>query len=257
MNVNLWQKNENHRDDGDITIGTCVVILDPEPITDYLAMDMPLLVSPGSCLVMKWKRPYTLSIDPGIPNGITKGFVLRHCKIEVTKTTALSSQCSGMFCDKQNVIEAIKSRRGCGCYSMVGRTCDIVFSHNITICTQDGSHHDSIHAKGFTSYKFDLQFMANPLPSSHSRNNYDNTERMFELEDVIQETVRRYNMKEGYSVIGWYKRGEIIDQSNKDEEVSVRNSDVNYHVVGITPETSPAQSLVDPETLFDPLHLPV
>ena len=43
------------------------------------------------------------------------------------------------------------------------------------------------------------------------------------------------NQKGGFTVIGWYKRGEINDMSNDDSNNEVESSEIGYHIVCIYP----------------------
>ena len=43
------------------------------------------------------------------------------------------------------------------------------------------------------------------------------------------------NSSDGYTIIGWYKRGNINDQSNNnDSDDRVESGDIGYHLVSIS-----------------------
>ena len=43
------------------------------------------------------------------------------------------------------------------------------------------------------------------------------------------------NENGGFTVIGWYKCGEINDISNEESQNEVESSDIGYHIVSIVP----------------------
>ena len=69
-------------------------------------------------------------------------------------------------------------------------------------------------------------------------NSFEKITTLSTLEDIIDNAVDIINDNGGFTVIGWYKRGEINDQSNKDnfdgtERVEV--GEIGYHVVHMYP----------------------
>lgn len=63
----------------------------------------------------------------------------------------------------------------------------------------------------------------------------DYTDAYFKLEKCIQAIIEFINLNGGFTVIGWYKRGEINDVSNEDSQNEVESSEVGYHIVHIQP----------------------
>ena len=55
------------------------------------------------------------------------------------------------------------------------------------------------------------------------------------MQDCIEDVVEYVNSNRGFTVVGWYKRGEINDISNDDSQNEVESSEIGYHVVSITP----------------------
>ena len=55
----------------------------------------------------------------------------------------------------------------------------------------------------------------------------------YRLRDTIDKVVEYINSKGRFPVVGWYKRGEINDQSNDDSQNEVESSEIGVHVVSI------------------------
>jgi len=64
---------------------------------------------------------------------------------------------------------------------------------------------------------------------------FDNTEYLDELYDSIDNVTEYINNNGGFTVIGWYKRGEINDQSNLEAGEKISPSTVVHHFVSILP----------------------
>ena len=94
-----------------------------------------------------------------------------------------------------------------------------------------------MNIENFTSLKFSKLFLDHDLPLSLTCNRLDNTEESFNLEDSIDSVLQYINETGGFTVVGWYKRGEIVDVSkeSKNQEDRVVASEITYHLVAIKP----------------------
>ena len=52
---------------------------------------------------------------------------------------------------------------------------------------------------------------------------------------ICNKTILFEHRNSGFTVIGWYKRGEISDVSNKENENDVDAGDIGYHIVSLYP----------------------
>ena len=55
------------------------------------------------------------------------------------------------------------------------------------------------------------------------------------MQNCIDDVIDYINDNGGFTVSGWYKRGEINDISNEESQNQVESSDIGYHVVSIYP----------------------
>ena len=96
------------------------------------------------------------------------------------------------------------------------------------------SLYKDLQVDDFSSMKFSLLYLTEYFPQSTRRISYDNTDNEADLYDSIDSILKYYNEHEGFTVTGWYKRGEVDDVvTDKTEKVS--NSDVAYHVTSVYP----------------------
>ena len=56
QNKKLWNKNVNHRDNSEISIGSIIRLLCPMPIEAYMRCDVPLVISHQPAILMKTPR---------------------------------------------------------------------------------------------------------------------------------------------------------------------------------------------------------
>ena len=94
-----------------------------------------------------------------------------------------------------------------------------------------------MNIENFTSLKFSKLFLDHDLPLSLTCNRLDNTEESFNLEDSIDSVLQYINETGGFTVVGWYKRGDIVDVSkeSKNQEDRVIASEITYQLVVIKP----------------------
>ena len=59
----------------------------------------------------------------------TRAFLINNERVESLSLDIHESKCSGLFCDKQRVIELSRTNKACGCYSMSNIIGNIVLFH--------------------------------------------------------------------------------------------------------------------------------
>ena len=131
-NDNLWKRNPMLRDNGVVTIGTYICVINPLPITSTWCNEIPMLECRGSAFVMK--SPLSVmevGIDRSITANCTQAFVMNNVNIEIMSTDIHDSKCSGLFCDRQRSMDIDRGTRSCGCYGMNSRVGCIVLVHSV------------------------------------------------------------------------------------------------------------------------------
>lgn len=233
IGVNLWSKVASVRDNGTIGIGTMLVLYSPRPITKLLANETPIIETNSSLQVDTKRRLLEqIVIDFSVPEQTTRGFILNNAKLEIKMIEVVKTNCSGYFCDKQRSIEILKTDKKCGCYTMRGMGSNLAIVHVVKIVHE--ALYEDLQVDDFSSMKFSLLYLSEYFPKSTRRISYDVTNNEEELYDAIDQIVAFYNEHGGFTVAGWYKRGEIDDfVTDKTEKVS--NSDVAYHVTSVYP----------------------
>jgi hypothetical protein len=241
-NRDLWMRNPTLRDDGAITIGTVIRIISPEPITRLMADDIPMLETRLPVIVMKRPRElFQVPIDTGIASNSSRAFVYRNCQVTVKSSTVEETKCAGLFCDKQRIREVLKSKNGCGCYSMQSRRSNLVITHNLVVTNEDLGFDE--YFQNYSSSKFSSLYQNKPFSSSVRKSQMQMTTQYFAMMTNIDTCIEYINDNGGFTVVGWYKRGKINDQSmdNDSNQINNRNDDqvdngeISYHLCVVTP----------------------
>ncbi len=233
LNDKLWARDSMLRDDGDVTIGTYIALLNPCPITSTWCNEIPIVEGRGGCIVMK--PPTTvmeINIDTSILGNYTHTFVKSHVDIKVVSVSVHNSKCGGLFCDRQRCVKIDRGTRACGCYSMNTRISSIVLVHHIQVIYLGKV---LFEMEDFSSLSFSKLYMKTSLSPTVKFNCLDYTPAYYKLQDCIDNVLEYVNTNGGFTVIGWYKRGEINDISIDDSQNVVESETNWYHVVSMYP----------------------
>ena len=233
MNDNLWARYPLLHDNGVLTIGTYIGVINPMPINQWFCNEIPIIECRGGCFVMKPPGSVTsINIDMGVVKNTTRAFVLNNVNVDLSSMDVHTTKCSGLFCDRQRAVEVGRGNRACGCYSMQTRIGNIVLVHQVNVSKGDK---DIVTMDDFSSLQFSSLYLKDDFTSTIRFNLLDYTTSYFTLQKDADDVVEYINTNGGFTVIGWYKRGEINDVSNDDSQNEVESSEIGYHIVYIFP----------------------
>ena len=192
-------------------------------------------------------------IDYKIQGGQSKSFCMNECIIHSLSISAEESGCAGLFCDKQSVLEVRKYNQGCCCYLYDSRRTNVIIDHNLEIRNWSFEEEKGkIKIENFSSVQFSLLYQTTVFSSQIRQSALELTDSYFELEDCIDNVLDFINDNGGFTIIGWYKHGNISDQTilhqknnndttkqNNNNDISsseqIDNSTITYHPCVIKP----------------------
>ena len=88
----------------------------------------------------------------------------------------------------------------------------------------------------FSSIKFSLLYLKEYFPKSTKRISFDVTQNEDDLYESMDNVVNFYNCNGGFTVIGWYKRGEVNDLNRSEENnEKISSSTISHHVTSVYP----------------------
>ena len=108
----------------------------------------------------------------------------------------------------------------------------IALVHRIRVNCGDG---EILTMDEFSSIKFSLLYLSEYFPNSAKRIDFDASEHLEALYGCIDNVIDFYNSNGGFTIIGWYKRGEINDSSNEEKNLKITSSSVGQHIISIYP----------------------
>ena len=225
-------------DNGTITIGSYLRILCPYPVERNMK-NIPIVRTHIPAIAMKPPLLlYPIPIDYETMGNNSGVAVLSGVLVNVRRTTAIQTTCSGKHCDKQRPMDWARSTsQGCGCWgtSSLG-TSNLALMHNIILQDRD----DKIKVENFSSTKFNQIFMTGPIPPNTPVTALEATQAFFNLKIAIDDCLDLINENDGFDVVLWYSRGEINDVSMTGANVETEDSQVDsgkmcYHIVEIKP----------------------
>ena len=134
MNEKLWGRFPTLRDNGVLTIGSYVGIMNPQPITQRFCNEIPILECRGGARVMmKPSSTASIGIVRGVLRNTTRAFVLNNVEVSLLNMDVVTTKCSGLFCDRQRAMEILRGNRACGCYMMQTRVGNVVLVHDVDV----------------------------------------------------------------------------------------------------------------------------
>ena len=113
---------------------------------------------------------------------------------------------------------------------------NLVLKHHLSV--SDGN--DPYEMDNFSSSKFSMLYLKDVIPGTIKLYMLQNTSAFLNLILSIGNCMDIINANGGFTVIGWYKRGLINDQTLcediaiKDDK-HVESGDINHHIVQIIP----------------------
>ena len=246
---NMWDFSTNIRDGGNITIGTTIRLHHVKPIDKMMADDCPSLVTTRPVVVMR--DPLSLNevkVNYQVSAGVPSAFVLNNCQLEILDSEAVETGCGGLFCDKQRIREVMQYGQRCCCFRFSQRRPNMEVVHTMVI--KHASLTEPLYIEDFSSTRFSLLFQNGILSCEITKESLDMTDYFDSMETKIESGVNQINDDGGFTVIGWYKRGQVQDRTvliqNENEQssryaasnnppVQVDKSTIKFHPCVIRP----------------------
>ena len=248
INENLWAKCIQFRDNGKLTVGNFIRVPSPMPIENYMNGDIPMLYSYNPVYLLKAPNVMTsIAVDKSIIGNNSAGFVYTKVTANSLHQFVKQTTCSGCHCDRQRISEWLTTK-GCGCFIHGSTKTSMVIGHYLKV---DISTSEQIIMKTFTSLKFNELFMSGDVPFSSTIDSLQDTNSFANMSDAMENCLEHINSHGGFTIYGWYKRGEVNDKTmveavNKGsmtglekkqeiEDSKTLNSEIKPHIVHIKP----------------------
>ena len=231
---NLWGKGSQFRANGVVSVGRCFTLVAPDPIVSYIQNDVPIIKVDGGLVPLKDPKLFNeVPINHQINSNITRSYCINDCNLKVRKLTINKTKCSGLFCDKQACFDGSRSTENCGCYQMNTRGSSLAISFTLKVANP--FKNVDFKVDKFTSLQFWSLFLTEPINSTASAVDFDNNDRFMTIYSKIQQMIELVNDNNGWTVIGWYRKGESADANATEEKQLVDAAFFQLHVSRIVP----------------------
>ena len=98
MNDKIWARYPLLHDNGVLTIGTYIGVINPMPINQWFCNEIPIIECHGGCFVMKTPGSVTsVNIDMGVVKNTTRAFVLNNVNVDLSSMDVHTTKCIQLF----------------------------------------------------------------------------------------------------------------------------------------------------------------
>lgn len=239
QNNRLWQRDNQMRDNGTLSIGCYFRILCPEFVTNYVNNETPLISTLRPAILMETPTTIPSVRVQNLGQDQSRAFVLNSANLFVQGIQVIESPCNGNVCDKQRIHE-LKGGK-CSCYSWKDLKSRCVFNHNIIISHLAPANHQplKIWEEHYTSQKFSQLYLTKPVPNNVRLAHMQDSNEYFDIRECVQEMCDYVNLNGGWTVVGWYSLGMVTDKAlvnnNNETEAKVEAGETKHHIISVYP----------------------
>jgi hypothetical protein len=209
-NTELFNRNTNFCHNGTITIGSILVIVNPDPVKSFVQC-IPMITSSERAIAVQPIAHPTIPLNNDMDGDECKAFVLNGSDIRCTRMVFIDTKCSGLFCDRQQPGEVSTRRSGCGCFSQhASRSCVSALLY-INARLPNG---EWIGMADFSSYSFMMYFILGHFSRNIRASQLQSGSDYYDdIEDALLHIIDLVNENGGWSIYGWGKKGFIINDA--------------------------------------------
>lgn len=148
------------------------------------------------------------------------------------------------MCDRQN---SSLDSPNCGCFTYGTRNAGAAYTIDQTLTFQDPSTNKTYRTPHFRSHRNSLIFLCQKIPNNITQEAFSSFTNIAKLRKSTKTITNLINNKNGWYIVGWYKRGTVTDQNNDFHTISDK---INLHISYLMP----SDELTDTEksNQFDP-----
>lgn len=245
----LYQSSDHSRKmlyniSGGIGVGNIIYIGEPKKQDSTLGASLPIVISTWK--VIPIVLPPTSKIEsvlPKVPFAVPKDsgehryFVYHEQVIDLFgfRLVYEDVSCSGRFCDRANVRV---TNVYCGCWQTGTSLNAVVGEYKVTLKIPtgaiDGLGDDETTIQDVRSLRTTEVFFDN-LEDFATLENSEIERRTIEMREKIKAMTNYINAHGGWTVVGWFRKGDVVDASN--EEAKVMADSVTLHISVLIPST--------------------
>jgi hypothetical protein len=207
-----------------VGVGDIFAIIEPDQVVRSLQGDLPL-INTSKALYPLLNSGFASVVPLVVPEvGKQRYFYLKKVSVELSKVEAVKATCNGTLCDRQNPILRTGS---CGCL-YYNRTCSIVLDMTVTFKTTDSNGYENQYSvPHFRSWRTSQVFIH---PTAMTADSAVFLEHTREIRNVAANIKNIVNQNEGWTIVGWYRKGEIVDASAEPNDAGSEITSDNHPI---------------------------
>lgn len=228
------------------SVGDIFVVQEPEEVTKRYN-NMSIVVTDKELIPLQ--NPVHLpTVELRTPQvGMQRYFALHAQSLKLYKASMVDASCKGILCDRQNPLVRGQS---CGCVHMA-RMNAIVVKLNVGFeFIDETGNKKNYQAQNFRSWRT-TTLLVKPSAFSVDTVVFQQGENADALRSVVRNINRFINENGGWTVIGWYRRGEVADASGQETGEQVASMNQPIHLAYVYP-TDPRTAKLVGRMRYDP-----
>lgn len=207
-NRDLWSLDIQCRDSGVICPGAFFRICDIQQ-AKYNIGNVPCLVSNGQAIVLKPPATFpTVSIRSNLQPNFSYAFTLNNCRLEFYRVTPVDTRCGGYFCNKQRAYGNTNPK--CGCYGTPKGRSNMVLCMQLDVCNVDEEL--IVEEEHYSSQQFAKFYSIGEFKPDTNAREFRMSNEFKALEEAMSQCFSHVNDNGGWTVFGWYRKGQIDDK---------------------------------------------
>ena len=232
----LWSNDLSRKG---IRVGERLAIMEPSIVGELKSGTLIIDSSHGVVHLTKPNLPVRATFRTSVQSSL-RFFILKRCIVHVDSLVFADLHCTGTLCDRQAIRTA---QQPCGCYNMNALRNDdsgsSVMQGSLNVVSPAQQFRvDKFRSLRTTSLLFSLGVM--PRLDLHTYQSYNVLKLVRGVWRNIEKAV---NDDGGWTVIGWFLRGNKQDAGASATTDTTSSEDVKYHVVYVFPTRQSSETL--------------
>lgn len=232
-------------------VGSIIYIGEPKHSRDHIGSNVPIIKSSWKYIPVSLRGSHVRleNIVPAVPLAIPPGsgeqryYALHGIAVTISgfRLATEDVSCNGKFCDRQ--FKAIQNV-ACGCWTHGLSSESVVCECNVNLNVNrpkgmsrhaDGTDHNrGILIQDFRSLRLTEFLFANL--SDFAKQEQEAIELQTPaMRRQVNAMVDYVNTNGGWTVVGWFKKGEVKDMAAASDDVKVESDEVKMHLSLLTP----------------------
>ena len=220
-----------------IAVGNVFIILEPNAVTNSLSLGLPVVSTENPLIPL---IPRVTDIPPTpvrMPNmNETQFFAMHNTRLDMTSINVVSRNvsCRGTLCDRQSILSPSALGAGCGCLH-VGKDAGAVMDIRVKFSVPPSfDESGEIAVPNVRSWRLTKLLVVVPNAPQMSELGCHRP-KLALFRNAVSLMNHYVNRHGGWTVVGWHRRGSVVDHSSTENTDQVANMEQRLHISYLYP----------------------